>query len=490
MQLSASDFYTYYSPHRCERRVFLRHNGAPEEQASPYEEVLRRLGERHERAHLSTLGEVVDLSGGNREERRRRTREEVEKKARAIYQPAFAATVNLAGEPCQVVGEPDFLVWTDSGYIIQDSKMSRRVNEKEHPEILAQIGTYGLLYEANFGLPPAGLQVHSGAGEIIDVPYEPNSVRAQLSDLCTVKRRVEEPFGAVGWTKCLSCPFRSHCWAEAEAKKAVALVYGVDENLAFALHDYKVDSVDQLLSRFTVDTLSEFTRPWGAKMQRVGKKAADIMLMAKAFSTNTQIVLRVPQVPDVPNYVMFDLEGMPPQLQELDKVYLWGMQVFGEKLSTYMPTVAGFGPEGERQGWLSFLEKASLLFSYYGEIPFVHWADYEATHVKACMARYGDEGGIGARVLKNLVNLLPIARDSIALPLPSYSLKVIEKYIGFKRTQVEYGGDWSMAKFIEATETQNKEERAEVMNQILLYNEEDLGATWAVLKWLKQIRLN
>ncbi len=90
----------------------------------------------------------------------------------------------------------------------------------------------------------------------------------------------------------------------------------------------------------------------------------------------------------------------------------------------------------------------------------------------------------------NLLNLLPITRNSIALPLPGYSLKVIEKYIGFKRTQVEYGGGWSMAKFIEATETENEKDRAEVMNQILIYNEEDLGATWAVLQCLKQIRLN
>ncbi|MGB7436994.1 MAG: hypothetical protein WBR26_11560 [Candidatus Acidiferrum sp.] len=39
----------------------------------------------------------------------------------------------------------------------------------------------------------------------------------------------------------------------------------------------------------------------------------------------------------------------------------------------------------------------------------------------------------------------------MVLPLPSLSLKVVEEYIGFKRSQTEYGGDWSMAMFIEAT---------------------------------------
>jgi predicted RecB family nuclease len=42
-----------------------------------------------------------------------------------------------------------------------------------------------------------------------------------------------------------------------------------------------------------------------------------------------------------------------------------------------------------------------------------------------------------------------------------------------------------MAKYIEATETEDLTKRDEVMTQILKYNREDLEATWAVLKWLK-----
>jgi len=34
-------------------------------------------------------------------------------------------------------------------------------------------------------------------------------------------------------------------------------------------------------------------------------------------------------------------------------------------------------------------------------------------------------------------------------------------------------------------ETNNEDVRAQLMNQILTYNKEDLEATWAVLQWLK-----
>lgn len=182
---------------------------------------------------------------------------------------------------------------------------------------------------------------------------------------------------------------------------------------------------------------------------------------------------------------MFDLEGMPPHLDELDKVYLWGMQVFGRTQSEFMPAVAGFGEDGDREGWSDFLAKAELLFREFGNIRFVHWHHYERTHITKYIQRFGDRQGIAARVLENLLDLHPIALRSVLLPLPSYSLKVVEKYVGFKRSQDEYGGSWSMAKYIEATETRDEHLRNQLLDQILLYNKEDLAATWAVFEWLR-----
>ena len=42
-----------------------------------------------------------------------------------------------------------------------------------------------------------------------------------------------------------------------------------------------------------------------------------------------------------------------------------------------------------------------------------------------------------------------------------------------------------MAKYIEATEMANEQQRDKVMDEILTYNKEDLKATWAVFQWLK-----
>ncbi len=172
-------------------------------------------------------------------------------------------------------------------------------------------------------------------------------------------------------------------------------------------------------------------------------------------------------------------------MDELGRIYLWGLKVFGERPSGFRAALAEFGPDGDQQSWMEFLRIASGIFDTYGDIPFVHWSPYERTHVRAYADRYGDRDGIAARVETNLLDLLALTKESIALPLPSYSLKVIEDYIGFQRSQDEYGGAWSMATFIEAAETEDETRRYDLMAEILRYNEEDLDATWGVLEWLR-----
>jgi predicted RecB family nuclease len=137
---------------------------------------------------------------------------------------------------------------------------------------------------------------------------------------------------------------------------------------------------------------------------------------------------------------MFDLEGLPPHLNELEKIYLWGIQVYGDKPSAFLPANAGFGTDGDREGWKQFLGNAAQIFKEYGNIPFVHWSAYEKTKINTYIERHSDRDGIAATVLANLFDLLPVTQKAVALPLPSYSLKVVEEFVGFKRTQEEYGG--------------------------------------------------
>ena len=486
MRLTATDFVSNHRPTRCDMRVFLRHHQEQEAKPGPYDVVLRRLGLRHERNHLGTLGTFTDMSAASIDEHVRKTADAIERKVPVLYQPAFLAPERICGTDVEIVGVPDYLILDGNGYLIRDSKMARRIDEDSHPEILLQVQLYGWLYERSCGAAPKGLQVHAGTGEIVTIPFDGGAAALrELERLLTIKQLSTEPYEPVGWTKCLGCGYTDRCWAQAEKNGDVALVYGVDQSLARTLYSQGVRSRRDLLASFDVSSLSEVKRPYGKREQRVGKAADRILRFADAMEKNQEIVLAVPVIPAHKNYVMFDLEGMPPHLDELDKIYLWGAQVFGETPSEFKVALSGFGTNGDREGWNTFLEIARQIFETYGDIPFVHWAPYEQTYLRRYVERFGDPEGIAARVGANLLDLLTITRESVVVPLPSLSLKVVEDYVGFERKEAEYGGAWAMATFIEATETSEEGKRKELMDKIVAYNKEDLEATWAVFKWLR-----
>jgi predicted RecB family nuclease len=486
MRLSASDFIAYYRPSPCELRIFLRQTNEEETAIGPFDELLNRLGLQHEKDHLAGFETYADLTGMALEAAIEQTSEAIAKRAPVVYQAAFLVKEKIAGTDVEIVGVPDFLILDGDGYVIRDSKISRRVDDQNHPEILLQVRLYGWLFERSYGAIPKALQIHTGTNEIVTVEYDRGvSPLTVLEQLLAVKLLSKEPYEPVGWSKCGGCGFNQRCWAKALANGDVAVVPDIDQGLARKLHAVGSPSRELLLAKFDSNSLSELKRPFGNREQKVGKKADKIIQFATAMETKQETIVAVPRIPVSPNYAMFDLEGLPPHLDELDRIYLWGVQVFGQKPSEFIASISGFGPNGDREGWLSFLENSKKIFETYGDIPFVHWASYEKTFLKKYIDRHGDIDGIAARVNANLLDFLTVARDSVVLPIPSFSLKVIEKYIGFKRSQVEIGGQWAMAKFIEATEASDVEKRKQLMEQILTYNQEDLEATWAVFEWIR-----
>ena len=487
MRLTASDIVSLYRPTPCPLRVYLLEQDIPEAEPSAFAQILQILGRRHEQTHLASLGPYEDLTAIPPEQRLQLTITAVRNRVAVIYQGELACETTLDGIPVTIVGRPDFMILHGDGYLIRDSKLSRQVDETHHVEIGLELQLYGWLFRQVFGVAAKGLTVHTGKGDVVDVPDDGGvAALAELARLLALKQLRAEPYEPLGWTKCSGgCGYHDRCWEQAEARDDVSLVMDVDQGLARALNADGVFSARQLLERFDAKRLSEFKRPWGKGEQKVGKKAEKILMYAEVLCSGRERILSPVTMPVHDSYVMFDLEGMPPHFDELEKIYLWGMQVYGKRPGPFVGVTAGFDTDGDREGWLGFLRGARDVFAAYGDIPFVHWHHYERVHIEQYIRRYGDPDGIADRVLGNLLDLLPITKSAIALPLPSYSLKVVEEYVGFKRTQDEYGGDWAMAQFILATETKDEAERNHLMGEILKYNEEDLAATWAVFDWLR-----
>ena len=520
MRFKATDIYDYYRPSECERRVALRARKEPEQETdSPFDKLLRNLGHLHEAAHLATLPAVVDLNPDAHDQptRERLTLESIRANAPAIYQPRFRLEFPLDGEPCELIGEPDFLIRDPArrGYVIRDSKLARNIGSRRHLAIPLQLKIYAFLFERLVGKPPLGLEVHAGTGEIVPVKYEgEEEVLEALRDHLRMRAKDLADYEPVGWNKCGGCGFEDRCWGEAEAAQDVALLPVVAQQRARDLHELGIKSIARIAA--AVDDPAHHDYFWIGKKKPKHKSFVSALLKsAEAHTSGKPVPIDdPPTLPIAPNYAMFDLEGLPPYADDLDRIYLWGVKVFGEKPSPYLPAQSGFGEDGDREGWFAFLELVARLFTEYGpDLPFIHWSPYEKTKVTDYINRYGDiplvpssnpavgaglappgqltapalldrATGVAAQLLTNLTDLLSITKSSYALPLPSYSLKVVDQYVGYRRTLTDANGAWSIAEYIKATETNDPVARAAIVNQILAYNEEDLDATWAVMKWL------
>ena len=268
-----------------------------------FDEIIRALGQLHEQKHLATLGAYEDISAVDREQRAARTLEAIRTRVPVIYQAEFESQATISGSPVVVVGRPDFLILDGDDYVIRDSKLSRKVDEKHHEEIALQVQLYGWLYERAVGMSAKRLEVHTGTGAIVEVPYDGGTAAlAKLAEVLTIKQMATEPYEPVGWSKCGSCSFAETCWPRALERQDVSLVMDVDQGLARQLHDEGICTAAELVSGYDANRLSELKRPWGAKQQKVGKKADRILLNAEVLTTKQERLLASPVLPASENF--------------------------------------------------------------------------------------------------------------------------------------------------------------------------------------------
>lgn len=489
MRFKATDVYDYHRPKECRLRVYLRYHGVPEEPPGQFQLLLRRLGEAHERRHLAILEDVVNLSACDPETKERRTLESIRAGAECIYQGRFVSRLDIGGEECDIVGEPDFLIRAESGYVIQDSKLARNIDDR-HPEILLQLRLYGWLYEQVVGAPPVGLQVHAGDGRIVPIPYDGgDSVVETLQFLREARLADAEFYEPVGWTKCRGCGYFERCWAKAEKANDVALLPHVSQRWARRLHDRGVTDAGALAKAFARSDLRDlFYEKATRKRPAILKaEASRIQKSAEARQTGAPVPLAPIELPDPSSAIMIDLEGLPAYSDEIEEVYLWGFKDFRRSPARYLSAQAGFGLDGDREGWEAFLRIAEELLSENPDFRFVHYGTYERTKIDLYRRRYEDPRGVAERLLTRLFDLYPALTEAVALPVASYGLKAVERYVGFERKIPEANGQWAIAQYIEAVESGDETACLSVLDQIKAYNQEDLDATWAVLSWLRNL---
>lgn len=171
--------------------------------------------------------------------------------------------------------------------------------------------------------------------------------------------------------------------------------------------------------------------------------------------------------------IHFDIESDPPN----DTDYLLGVLIRTREKTEYRAFVAKRLEEEEKM-WREFLSWVLELKEPYQVI---HYANYEHIRLSVLEKRYGGSEALD-RFRGNMIDLKGVLIHSIVLPLYFYGLKYSAPFFGFKwRGDVKSGGQ-SVDVFEKYLETKDEN----LLNEIILYNEDDVRATAVLADWMRE----
>jgi uncharacterized protein len=457
----------------CHRKLWLHHFRS--DAATPPPDhllVLRERADAHERAIAARF---EDLAGplwkreGSFSEAAGETLRLLRGKVRPLYQPAF---LSADGRRSAV---PDFAWWDDDVLVITDVRLALRPETR--PDFALQLAHHRALVRETAGIEPGRFEIVNGYGETLAIAPAAEAVYEDALRLAEVTlASPDEPDDLRGHSACRSCEFYKHCWNRAEAERRIEILPEVLSAHVPGWHARGVRTLEQLAD---FDT----SRSVRGVPAALAKRA---VLAAGAWRDDRAVWLHVPQLPSYP-VVWFDLEGDSRGEDAEIPIYLWGFAVDdGGAAPRSEAIVAEFSEHGDKAAWERFVARAEAIFAAHPGIRWVHWDHYEPLWVRRYAERHGAPAGFLERVNAACFDLKRVLDRSLRLPLRSYSIKHVAKWMGFSWRNPESGSEWSTARFHRARSTDDPAERDASLAELTEYNEDDLLAMRAIWRWLSE----
>ncbi|MEG4083902.1 TM0106 family RecB-like putative nuclease [Microcoleus sp. POL10_C6] len=184
-------------------------------------------------------------------------------------------------------------------------------------------------------------------------------------------------------------------------------------------------------------------------------------------------------LPIAPIELYFDIEAEP----ELNLDYLHGVLVVDRSNNT--EKFHGFLAESAAEEgaiWQQFLE---LMWAY-PIAPIFHFCDYEVKTFKRLAKLYNTPPYLWKPVLKRFVDIHKQVTQKAIMPVESYALKPIARWLGFDWRDAKANGAQCVCWYDDWLKTGDRS----LLEAIVRYNEDDCRATYVVKDWLTNFLLN
>lgn len=357
-------------------------------------------------------------------------------------------------------GQSDFGDWF---YEPVDIKSSHAL-EKYHR---LQLMFYAVLLEALQGVfPPRGFILNKDRAELAVELGDHASEFEELTQELERIRAGERPDPVLRKSCIDTSPWGAACERLAKSTDDIAQLFNVDVKRLKALRELGVRTVSDAAEMDVVDLDG---RAPGLRLH--GLEVAK--LQAQSLKRGQVIIREAVFLPKTKMEIHFDIESDPPN----DVDYLYGFYVRGEEESYYKPFVAR-RLEDEKLMWQSFLD-------WIAELPLdyqvIHYAVYEKTRLAVLEKRHGGSPALEL-FRERMIDLKQIVASSLVIPQYFYGLKYVAKFLGHAWRGEVKGGGQSVDVFEEYLSTGNEK----LLNDIILYNEDDVLATAYVADWCRE----
>lgn len=270
--------------------------------------------------------------------------------------------------------------------------------------------------------------------------------------------------------KCNLCHWYNHCYQVAQSQQHLSLLPGVTPLRYAQLQTLSITTLESL-AYTTPETLENLPGFDGAV-------AAKLILQAKSVLHRQPLMLshglpRENIISIAPVELYFDIEAQP----DLDLDYLLGILVVDHQAKTeQFYSFMAEKPEDEELIWQQFLD----LVWQYPQAPIYHFCVYEVDTVKRLAKLYQTPNSLVCPVLNRLVDVYEQLIKTVALPVESYALKAIARWLGFEWREKEASGAKCIYWYDQWLETGDRT----LLQVIQSYNEDDCRATRNVKDWL------
>ncbi|QLE56790.1 TM0106 family RecB-like putative nuclease [Nostoc sp. TCL26-01] len=472
---------------RCKRRPVLDINSDRSQRDEPSELLLKLQQDKtaHQQSILSQFTyHRPDYPRGNWEAGQVATLELMQRGVEYIHQGVLLAEYHhlldteispdykkytLLSRPDLLVKQPGQSDFGDWIYQPVDIELGKR--PKQEYQVIAAFHAQVLAIAQGVAPSTAWLMLRSKQRQhTVDLSRWTPQMQVILQEFIETLDLKTPPEVFISRQKCNLCLWYSQCYAIAQSQQHLSLLPGVSPIRYTQLQTLDITTLESLAntSPTTLENLIGFDTHVARKLvvqaQSVIEKRP---LILPLFRSHEHLTL------NSPIELYFDIEAQP----DLNLDYLLGVLVVNKQTNTeeFYSFVAE-KPEDEELIWQQFLE----LVWQYPEAPIYHFCVYEFDTVKRLAKLYRTPSASVHPVLNRFVDIYEHLTQSVALPIESYALKAIARWLGFEWRDKEASGAKCIYWYDQWLETGDRT----LLEIIIRYNEDDCRATRSVKDWL------